>query len=163
NVISGSSSHGVLIDDGASANVVTGNFIGVNPNGTAPLPNSVGVGIDGDGNTVGGTTIGAGNVISGNATGVLIDRHGTGNSIQGNLVGTNLTGTAKLPNGDGIKIAGSENTIGGTVAGAGNVISGNAGAGIDILGSHNLVQGNSVGANSAGRARLANRIGILIQ
>ena len=58
----------------------------------------------------------------------------------------------------------SNNTIGGTGAGAGNVISGNSSDGIDIgsfsttlsSGNGNLVQGNKIGTNAAGTAELGN-------
>ena len=56
-------------------------------------------------------------------------------------------------------IGSSDNTIGGTVAGSGNVISGNTGDGILIYGSGatgNLVEGNYIGTNAAGTAALAN-------
>src|SRR5262249_13114286 len=50
------------------------------------------------------------------------------------------------------------NTIGGAVTGAGNVISGNTGDGLRINSgqSGTLVQGNMIGTNAAGNAALAN-------
>src|SRR5437763_7447727 len=92
-------------------------------------------------NTIGGTTAGAGNVISGNSNnGIFLLNTGNVNNnlIQGNLIGTNAAGTAALPNGNaGIVLGGSlgaltNNTIGGTTAAARNVISGNTGVGIAI-------------------------------
>src|SRR5205809_566739 len=82
-----------------------------------------------------GTAAGAGNLISGNAgAGVLISGPGaTDNLIVGNLIGTTAAGTAALGNGGaGVSISGGAfgNTIGGAAAGAGNVISGNAGHGV---------------------------------
>ncbi len=53
----------------------------------------------------------------------------TGNVVEGDHIGTNAGGSAGLGNADsGVAIYGgaSDNTIGGTTAGAGNVISGNA-------------------------------------
>ena len=60
----------------------------------------------------------------------------TANSVQGDYIGTDITGTVALPNGDdGVYISGgaANNTIGGTVTGARNLISGNAGEGVDML------------------------------
>ena len=56
------------------------------------------------------------------------------NAVLGNFIGTNAAGTAALGNGTGVVIdnGASNNTIGGTGAGAGNVISGNSVDGIDI-------------------------------
>jgi len=70
NVISGNARFGVYLDNsGTSGNVVLGNKIGTDVNGTAKLGNSIdGVAIasGATANTVGGTASGAANVISGN-------------------------------------------------------------------------------------------------
>ena len=71
--------------------------------GTAAIPNAYqGIEIFGgaQNNTIGGTTAGARNVISGNTfQGVSVLEAGTnGNLIQGNYIGLNATGTAALPN-----------------------------------------------------------------
>src|SRR5262249_10883979 len=81
--------------------------------------------------------------------------------LTGNLIGTNAAGTAALANGgNGVAVNDSfGNTFGGTVSGAGNSISGNAGNGIDIVGTgatNNLVQGNIVGLNAAGSSAIPN-------
>ena len=153
-----------------NGNLVTGNFLGTDVNGTGAGPgNGTGVVIDtsASNNTIGGTGAGAGNVISGNS-GDGIDISSDGNLVQGNLIGTNAAGTAALGNGGtGVVIdnGASNNTIGGTGAGAGNVISGNSSDGIDIgsffttpvsSGNDNLVQGNKIGTNAAGTAELGN-------
>src|SRR5439155_1210568 len=86
-------------------------------------------------NTLGGTAAGAGNLISGNSGyGIALTNTASGNLLQGNLIGTDQTGTLALPNtGAGIELDGaSNNTIGGTVAGAGNLISANGGDGIQF-------------------------------
>jgi titin len=174
NLISGNGNgDGILIEDaGSTGNLVQGNFIGTNLAGTAALANgSAGVDITSSANTVGGTAAGAGNVISGNGgSGVVFAVAGTtGNLVAGNLIGTNSTGTAALANSnDGVDIINSSaNTVGGTAAGAGNVISGNGGDGIDITsllpGARNLVAGNFIGTNKAGSAALPNHfIGVNI-
>ncbi|HYI45089.1 MAG TPA: hypothetical protein VE174_06450 [Actinomycetota bacterium] len=163
NLISGNSGYGVRISgSGATGNSLQGNLIGTNAAGTAALYNWRGVFIDGaPSNTVGGPGAGAGNVISGNQNqGVEIEGGGaTGNSLQGNLIGTNAAGTAALPNSTGVDIQAPSNTVGGTGAGAGNVISGNDGA-VTIGGSGNSLQGNLIGTNAAGTAAVPNSLGV---
>src|SRR6185369_14880869 len=127
---------------------IQGNIIGLNAAGTAAIPNGTGVRIIDASNTlIGGTVPGARNIISGNFRAVTIDGVGTGNTVQGNYIGTDITGTSALANSwDGIVIGGSNNTVGGTVAGARNLISGNAN-GIRINGAvatGNLIQGNYI-------------------
>src|SRR5262249_59106048 len=105
-------------------------------------------------NTIGGTAAGARNVISGNrGSGVLIGGvAATGNVLQANYIGTDVTGTRALGNvGSGVTLTGHGNTIGG-VAGAGNGIASKANYGIDISrAADNLVQGNLIRGNpSAG-------------
>ena len=80
-------------------------------------------------------------------------------TIQGNLIGTNAKGTAAIPNGEGILFT-TAGLIGGTVKGAGNVISGNDGDGIDIdLATGPVtVQGNLIGTDAKGKAKLANSL-----
>jgi len=168
NVISGNTKSGVLIEANASGSQVRGNKIGTNAAGTAALANNTGVDTYGSNNTVGGTSFGAGNVISGNtAAGVQIELNAGGNQVQGNNIGTNAAGTALLSNSVGVDIFGSNNTVGGTVAGAGNVISGNrnanaVGVDIEINASGNQMQGNKIGTNAAGTSALGNLIGVLI-
>ena len=71
NLISGNRVHGLQISDGATDNLVAGNLIGLNAAATAPLPNAY-QGIEvfsaGAGNTIGGTAVGASNVIAGNSS-----------------------------------------------------------------------------------------------
>ncbi len=170
NVISGNSRGVVLEDSGTSGNVVQGNLIGTDINGTANLGNSI-TGVDiffgATANTVGGTISGAANVISGNGfIGVYLDNSGTsGNVVLGNLIGTDINGTAILGNtfyGVLITNSATANTVGGSAAGA-NVISGNTGAGVAIDGavSSNTVSFNSIGTNKAQTAALANGVGLL--
>jgi len=159
NVVSGNTTVGVEIDD--DGNVVQGNFIGTDASGSSALGNA-GVGLDlstgADGTTVGGTSAGARNVISGNAdVGIAID--GTTALVQGNFVGTDKTGKTPIPNAAGIEVSDGPNTIGGTAAGARNLISGNSGFGVDLFttsANGNVVAGNFVGTDVSGNARLAN-------
>jgi titin len=114
-------------------------------------------------NTIGGTTAGARNVISGNiGSGVAISLSGTnGNKVQGNFIGLDVAGTSAIGNDlDGISIyAGAQsNQIGGSVA-ARNIISGSGEFGVWLDGSGtnaNVVQGNFIGLDVAGSADLGN-------
>jgi hypothetical protein len=155
-VISGNSSGtaaAVHLNDDSYGNLVASNLIGTDSAGTKALGNNgSGVIIDGGsyGNTIGGTAVGAANLISGNEfDGVHIDGAGAGNLVVGNLIGTDITGTKALGNGDyGVQIQQSNSsTIGGTTTGAMNVISdsGEAGVEMDSGSAFNLVEGNHVG------------------
>lgn len=169
NLISGNLGVGVsIVGLSSTGNLVQGNLIGTDVNGSNPLGNGSGVVISGDGstnsgarnNTIGGLGVGDGNTISGNADGTGVVIQGTGanaNLVQGNRIGTNSFGTAPLGNLQGVQIlaGASNNTIGGTVAAALDLISGNASAGIIIdASSSNTVQGNNIGTNLAGTAPL---------
>jgi titin len=144
--------------------VIEGNVIGTDASGLKPLPNTGGgvfVGESAAGNTIGGTAPGAGNVIAANQ-GDGIDLEATNALlIAGNFLGTDITGTAALPNtGNGVTADGARNvTIGGTTAGAQNVISGNAGSGVVISGGGtymDVVQGNLIGTDMTGTQNLGN-------
>ena len=152
---------------GAANNVVQGNFIGTTASGTNGLGNALaGIDISGaPGNTIGGTTAGAGNLISANGQyGIyLINSGATGNLIQGNQIGMGVNGTSALANlVDGIYVdTASTNTIGGAVSGAGNLISGNGSNGsydgIYLTNAWgNVIQGNLIGTKSDGINGLGN-------
>ena len=163
NDISGNGWSGILIDDGGSSNLIEGNLIGTDVNGSLPLGNG-GDGIriaDGTNNQIGGTTSQVRNVISANVlSGVFLDDGSTGNQLQGNDIGTDATGTSPLGNQQRgvLASAASNNTIGGTVTGAGNVISANLWSGVLLTAgaSDNVVQGNSIGTDSGGTISLGN-------
>ena len=148
-------------------------MIGTNAAGTVAIPNGYnGVAVSGGAtnNTVGGTTTGARNIISGNGVvGVFFTNTGTtGNTAAGNSIGTNAAGTAALANaiyGVVISEGASGNVIGGSTTAARNVISGNTAFGIVISDSGsdaNLVAGNFIGTNAAGTAAVANGQGGVI-
>jgi CSLREA domain-containing protein len=162
NVISGNGWNGLSIS-GTGA-LIRGNLIGTDASGTTALGNgSNGIGITGTNHSIGGTTTGAGNVISDNAIGIVIG--GTQVRVEGNFIGTDVTGMGALGNGFGIEVRGSDNTIGGTT-GARNVISASGADGIQVLGttSGNVVRGNYIGADAAGQPTLGNgRDGIRLE
>ncbi|MFK7996126.1 MAG: cadherin domain-containing protein [Granulosicoccus sp.] len=182
NVISGNDTSAVYIA-GGSANYVQGNYIGTTADGNTLLANG-GRGValvNTFNNVIGGDRLASeGNVISGNATlvgsdpdhaGVSIrDATTTGNRIEGNLIGTDRTGTIGIGNSIGVRIyAGATgNTIGGNnQSGLGNVISGNSNAGVEITGSgtdSNRIVGNVVGLNLGGTSAVGNLgKGVLIE
>jgi CSLREA domain-containing protein len=153
NVIGGSLT-GISIFSG-TGNVVQGNLIGTTAAGTAALANQIGIRIlvSASQNTIGGTAVGAGNVISGNLYGIRIE--GDENTVAGNLIGTDVSGTLPLGNDVGVTIFGMSNTVGGV--GAGNVISGNSLNGVQIEGgSGNTVAGNLIGTDASGVQPLGN-------
>ena len=169
NVISGNGT-GVWVTNTSSGNQIQGNYIGINFDGTAAVGNtSDGVTVDAGAtdNTIGGTTLAARNVISGNdLNGVVLDGAATtANVIQGNIIGLDITGETDLGNSrEGIYIisAAHDNAIGGTVAGAGNVISGNDQFGVRLLGagvSGNLIAGNFIGTDDDGVSAIGNSLG----
>ncbi|HEV2913525.1 MAG TPA: Calx-beta domain-containing protein [Pyrinomonadaceae bacterium] len=171
NVISGNRDGGITVQvDGTSGNTIQGNYIGTDASGTVAIGN-IGAGVliyNTSHNTIGGTTVGARNLISGNTdAGVLISSYPdytysyttVGNLVQGNYIGTNGAGTAPLPNGGhGVfVIAAVDTVIGGATAGARNIVSGNASRGVYVRNSlGTVVQGNYIGTNAAGVAPVSN-------
>jgi titin len=150
-----------ITGNGTEWNTVLGDYIGTDVAGVGNFTQDqpVGVGIDAGAanNTVGGTTASARNVISNNVFGVAISDDGTtGNRVQGNYIGTDKSGTTQAPNFYGVYVSqASNNTIGGTSAGAGNVLSGNSLAGVILqTGATNHVQGNYIGTEYTGNRPL---------
>jgi titin len=175
NVISGNGD-GIQIYAG-SGNIIAGNYIGTDITGTQAIGNGGGVAFvnaQGTGDTIGGTTAAARNIISGNG-GDGIDLDGSANLVQGNYIGTDATGTQAIGNGGmGIFLStgANNNIIGGTdtntpgtaLAGAGNLVSGQTGTGIFLSGcSGNVVQGNYVGTDVTGTHALGNAFGIVLE
>jgi hypothetical protein len=164
NVISGNTGNGIWL--AGNQNVVAGNLIGTTATGLAALSNGNEILVWGNHNTIGGTMAGARNIISGNTnpfggSGIDIENvgnvlaGGSYNLVEGNYIGTDITGTTALGLQSGIGIAGAYNTIGGTTAAARNVISGNNGPGIEINGGFdgsfgNVIEGNYVGTDPSG-------------
>jgi CSLREA domain-containing protein len=172
NVISGNNGVGLEVLDSPGI-VIQGNYVGTSATGTAIVANT-GAGVflsNAPNNQVGGTTAGASNLLSGNQTGILVFASstslGTGNQIQGNKIGTDITGTIPLANIVGVKLQASSTIVGGVLAGAGNLISGNTASGIELNGTNakgNQVQGNRIGTETTGTSALANQFaGVLVQ
>jgi hypothetical protein len=168
NLLSGNFSYGVFISLGSNSDQVLGNYIGTDASGLHALGNFYGVLLlDGQNTAIGSPAPGGGNLISGNlGYGVFLGENFSngqtpdGSMIQANLIGTDATGEAALGNGfNGILLnAGANLVVGGSVAGAGNVVSGNGFDGIDIFSSvvNPLIQGNFVGTDASGSSALPN-------
>jgi CSLREA domain-containing protein len=170
NLISGNTECGILTLGGGSSNVILGNRIGTNQAGTAAVANGqFGIYLTTPNNQVGGTASGAGNLISGNRSGVAItESTATGNALQGNRIGTSADGSSAVSNVRfGVTVANNTgNTVGGTEPGSGNVVSGNGLYGVLIVGpttKNNKIQGNLAGLNAAGTTAVPNgQIGVAI-
>ena len=142
---------------GAGGNVVETCYIGMAADGTTAAGNSgSGIVIDGSpNNRIGGTTIPQRNLISGNtgkgAGGGIHLLNTSGNVIQGNFIGTDITGMLDRGNeGRGVTLNDApNNTVGGPEPGAGNLIAGNRATGIRVMGGsdNTLIQGNYLGVN----------------
>ena len=117
NLISGNGEDGVnIFGTNASGNIVQNNLIGTNAAGTAAIGNAAqGVYVNAPNTQIGGITAQTRNIISGNGGGVNLGGNGN-NTVQGNYIGTNLSGTAALRNPDGVRI--DNNAFGNTIGGA---------------------------------------------
>ena len=163
NVVSGNLNDGLYIYTAtATANVVSGNYIGTNATGTAAVANGrYGLYIfsGAHDNTIGGATPAHGNLISGNGTGqggILVDGAATSsNTIQHNRIGTNANGDAAIPNNlHGIRISNAPGT-----RVLDNLISGNDVHGVYISNTGatgTQVLRNTIGTNLATTAPLPN-------
>ncbi len=154
---------GIEIETGGG-NVIEHNWIGITFNNLTTFPNGNGIFINNSpNNIIGGTTSTKRNVISNNNNNgiAIVGSSATGNSVQGNYIGTDKAGIADKGNtGSGVNINGApNNTIGGTAAGTLNVISANKSYGIFISGSGatgNLIQDNLIGTTVTGTVALGN-------
>jgi hypothetical protein len=165
--------------------IVQGCYVGTDQTGALAAPNQDGIVISGGShNLIGGSGPGAGNLISGNSSIGVSFKHQTFsgspdvtpqfNIVQGNFIGTDVTGAAALPNEFGIFFSSAgnfgdfnspHNKVGGTIRSARNVISGNRSGGIKIDGSASdlRIQRNLIGTGADGVTSLGNKgNGILV-
>lgn len=177
-VIQNYSQNGIELRSGGGSSVIAGSFVGTSADGlsgsgaTASEDFGIRVRAGADNVTIGGTAPADRNLVSDNGvTGIGL--FSDGNTVQGNLIGTDATGLAALPNSvdtannrPAIRIQGSSNnTIGGSTAAERNVISGNNGDAMQVLAgsSNNVVEGNYVGVDITGNGALPQvRSGILL-
>lgn len=170
NLISGNQGEGVILVGVSATNQILGNLVGTDATGTNRLGNGgSGIYIQTWGNTVGGLTPNARNVVSANSAGIsLLNAGASRNQILGNFVGTDVTGTRALGNTNwGVSVeSAANNQIGITNLGGGNLISGNQADGVVISqpsATNNHVQGNLIGLDATGSVGLSNvSSGVLI-
>jgi hypothetical protein len=149
----------VLLVDG-TGHVVQGNRIGTSTGDVLGSQTGVLVRATTDA-LVGGTDLGAANVISGNAlAGVHVAGAAKGTRIAGNKIGTNVGGTAPWPNGIGVLVEAQDGADApeGTVV-ENNVVGGNTGG--VVLAAPADVRGNRIGVGPGGEP-VPNENGILV-
>ena len=156
---------------GSSAHRVEGCYIGTDINGTAASLNTFGgrgngVRIQGPGAyRIGGLLPAERNLISGLSTGIVFQAVSEGIRIQGNLIGTDVSGTLGIGNiSDGIASSAPirNGQIGGITSDARNIISAShfsalrlfSGAPTELAGT--LIEGNYFGTDVSGRKPLGN-------
>jgi len=169
NLISGNSAGGIVSSEAHDCNIY-GNLIGTDRTGVDILANPTGILLESSYNMqIGGNTEEDRNVISGNTdSGMTIyGVESYNNIIIGNYIGSDITGTDTLPNGNGILvISSSDNTIGGITSEKRNLISGNTAAGVVLNGTganNNLIIGNYIGTDISGELALSNHYGVIIK
>ncbi len=127
--------------------------------GTYTYSPTYGLDVDASGCTVQGLAI------TDYASGVLLDFQTSGSLIQGNFIGTDVTGSIALGNSEGVLFQGSSNnTVGGTTPAAINIISGNSGDEISLSNetgngmyddTGNVIEGNYIGLTASAASTLA--------
>lgn len=170
NVISGNEHIGIRLLD-VTGCTVSGCYIGTDRTGTAAIPNYDGMSMEGavTNCTIGGTTEGERNLISGNTDyGLpLFGVGATGNVIIGNYIGTDVTGTAAIGNTYGVLFDDGSfgNRVGGDSEAERNVISGNVGYGVFFYNNgtnNNTLKNNYIGTDFSGMTAVPNTAGIII-
>ena len=137
--------------------VVQGNIIGADATGSRGIGNARD-GIDvsaGQGIQIGGMEPGAGNLLSGNGgDGIDVFGTATGSILQHNFIGTDASGLSAIANnGEGIYLGSGSNLVGGTLAAARNVVSGNGSNGLRMSSGTpvgNVIEGNYFGVDVTG-------------
>ena len=165
----------LVVGPAADNNRLLGNWAGLNAAGTGANANALsGIAVIAgpSGALIGDVCGRCGNRVAGNSVaertghGILIGGDGTiGARVRGNVVGLGPGGLA-LPNDDGILIVdGAHAIVGGSEAGAGNVVGASRVAGIELRATGDLlpirVEGNRVGLDEGARPA-GNDVGIFV-
>ena len=160
NLVSANDGNAIWIHTGSDEATLQGNRIGTNAAGTAVLlgPGQTDQSNTGDGiilesnsHTVGGDEEGARNIIAACSGDAILMQNSNENTTDGNSIGTDATGTIKMGNhsGAGVRITdGTDNTVGGFLAGEGNLMADNfLGVEVDSFSGpalNNTISGNSI-------------------
>lgn len=175
NIISGNTEAGIILNGtGTRNNIISGNYIGTDLTGTQILYNHVGIMLKSRANmnTIGGTTAGERNLLSGNSEiGIYVEASDS-NRIIGNFIGPDVSGANGLKIGDtlfqanGIEFntVASHNILGGYNSNERNIISGNRVYGMIYYGQamYDDVIGNYIGTDVTGTQALPNATGICV-
>jgi hypothetical protein len=171
NIIAGNIDDGIHIGSGSEHNTLSGNFIGIGPDGVTVVPNGYyGINIGSSYNTIGGLNgspggacSGACNLIAGNRYGLQIAGSlAISNTVTGNYIGTDVKGITAIPSiaaeySNNLQIGGAQNRIGGTTPGERNVMVGPTWIAPPYAApEHNSIVGNYVGLDATGTACIAN-------
>lgn len=164
--ITNATSSGIFLNaaNGVGGNVVQGNLLGTDAEGSAGLGNQNNLFILDSGNTIGGRLPADRNVLSGAGNAAVLLTGGADNVIVGNLIGTNPAGTAAVA-GQSFGVFLSQNVrdtrIGGPDPADRNVIAAGRGAGITVGNAlPHVIQGNRIGTDVTGTVAIPNFIGI---
>lgn len=146
----------VVIDGTSQPNYLNSPLIEIDGSGLAGS-NNTGLALD-----AGSTTIEGLSVVGFSGSGVVLGPGGTASQVIGDYLGFSAARRQAVANGTGISINGSSNnTIGGTIPGSGNVISGNTGDGVQInsgggSATSNDIYGNLIGTDPGGTYAVGN-------
>ena len=162
NLVSGNTLDGIHLIMTSGIRIY-GNRIGTDAAGTSAVANNNGIRLYESSNCRIGSRGDYGNLISGHSggAGVLL-LHSSGNIIQANYIGTDISGQNALPNKQGVHFMGNadSNRVGGRITMEGNLISGNSESGVYLAGAGNRIEGNKIGTDAAGDNTIPNQYGI---
>jgi CSLREA domain-containing protein len=158
NVISG---NGIGIFIRYHSQVIQGNIVGLDETGTMNTPNAYGIydhPASGGGHQIGGSGAGQGNIISGNTFSGL-KLQSDNNVVDGNYIGTDISGSTAIPNHSGISLLDAQNNM--VVQ---NLISGNTLYGVISQGNAEgtRLYGNQIGSDITGTFAIPNETGVEI-
>ena len=135
-------------------NVIEGNFIGLTPDGAGTGHYTYrGIEALSSDNRIGGTAPASRNVISRQQNAIV--SNGNRTVIEGNYLGVDPGGFLVQDNGGGVIVSGDDVHIGGTVPGAGNLITGSqTNVQVNGLATGTIIQGNLIGTKADGSGNL---------
>jgi CSLREA domain-containing protein len=156
NVISGNGEYGI---ENRGPSIIQNNIVGLDRTGQHAIGNALDGILVGETSTVGGSSEGEGNTVSGNLRNGIGFAIGPGTMISGNTVGLNIGRTVARGNSQhGVflnYVLGSGVTVG--AAGGGmNIISANGGDGINGFVPNSSITNNRIGTDGTGAIDLGN-------